>query len=63
MGRDQALTLVKLYDGQYPEEYENEYLNYFQLNKKKFHKILDKWANKKIFKKQKNKWVLKREIN
>jgi N-acetyl sugar amidotransferase len=63
MGRDQALTLVKLYDGQYPEEYENEYLNYFQLNKKKFHKILDKWANKKILKKQKNKWVLKREIN
>ena len=63
MGRDQALTLVKLYDGKYPREYEEKYLQYFELSKQKFHKILDKWANKEILKKQNDQWILKSEIN
>ena len=52
MDRNQALTLVKLYDGKYPIEFENEYLDYYELSKKEFHNILDKFANKKILKKQ-----------
>ena len=49
MTRDQALNLVKLYDGAYPENYINDYLNYFQMTKVEFDKVLDKWANKKLF--------------
>ena len=29
---------------------------YYEMSKKKFDKIIDKWANKKLFKKVKNRW-------
>jgi N-acetyl sugar amidotransferase len=62
MNREQAITLVNIYDGRYPIEFEKIYLEYFNLSKKKFHKILDKWANKKILKKINNSWQLKKPI-
>lgn len=62
MKRQQAVELIKLYDNQYPHMYLNDYLNYFQINKKTFDKIIDKWANKKLFYKVKNHWQPKFEI-
>ena len=62
MTREQGINLVKLYDGSYPEEFINEYLVYFQMSKKEFDSILDKWANKKIFYKDKKRWIPKFEI-
>ncbi len=49
MTRDQALNLVRLYDGAYPENYIDDYLKYFQMSKQEFDKVLDRWANKKLF--------------
>lgn len=63
MDRSQAINLVKLYDGLYPKEFEELYLDYYKMNKKKFHQTLDKFANKKILKKKGEAWFLKREIN
>ena len=63
MDRNQAINLVKLYDGLYPIEFESLYLDYYKMSKKEFHNILDKFANKKIFKKKGNSWVLKGAIN
>lgn len=57
MTRDQGINLVKLYDGIFPEEFMDSYLDYYEMNKKEFFKIIDKWANKKILKKINNKWV------
>lgn len=51
MDRDQAINLVKLYDGLYPHEYIDNYLDYFQIYKEKFDSILDKWVNQKLFEK------------
>jgi N-acetyl sugar amidotransferase len=59
MTRDQGLNLVKLYDNHYPVEFIDQYLDYFQMKKKEFDKIIDFWANKKIFKKSKGIWVPK----
>ncbi len=63
MDRNQAINLVKLYDGLYPIEFESLYLDYYKMSKKEFHNILDKFANKKILKKKGNSWVLKGAIN
>ena len=49
MDRDQAVELVRIYDGQYPHEYEELYLDYFELSPDDFHKILEKWTNKELF--------------
>jgi N-acetyl sugar amidotransferase len=57
MTRDQAINLVKLYDGHYPEEYIDSYLNYYQMTKDEFNYVLDKWANRDLFSKVNGKWM------
>ena len=49
MDRDQAVELVRIYDGQYPEEFENMYLDYFEMTADDFHQVLDKWTNRTLF--------------
>lgn len=56
MEREQALNLVKLYDGQYPQEFFAQYLDYYQLSKQEFDAILDRWANKALFQKIDGSW-------
>jgi len=48
MDRDQAINLVNLYDGYFPDNYEI-YLDYYKINKSKFNSILKKFTNKKLF--------------
>jgi N-acetyl sugar amidotransferase len=62
MKRTQAVELVKLYDNQYPAQFEKNYLNYFNISKNDFDSILDRWANKKLFFKKKGRWHPKFEI-
>ena len=62
MDRSQAINLVKLYDGIYPNEYIDTYLDYYEMSLEDFNKILDKWANKDLFEKNDNIWKPKFEI-
>ena len=57
MDREQGVNLVKLYDGQYPDEFIDLYLDYYQISKKYFDEILDKWTNPKLFKKVNNELI------
>ena len=59
MDREQAINLVRIYDGQYPEEYIETYLEYYQITKSKFDQIIDKWANKHLFEKVNGRWDAK----
>jgi len=56
MDRDQGVNLVKLYDGQYPEEFIETYLNYYQMTIKEFDFVIDKYVNKDIFEKSNGRW-------
>ena len=62
MTREQAIQLVNIYDNQLPEEYLEEYLEYFQMSKDEFNQVIDKWANKDLFEKIDNKWIPSFEI-
>jgi N-acetyl sugar amidotransferase len=62
MTREQGLNLVRLYDNHFPEEFLSEYLDYYQMNKKEFLKVIDHWANKDLFKKVKGKWLPKFKV-
>jgi len=49
MDREQAVELVRIYDGHYPGEFEEMYLDYFELSSQEFHAVLDKWTNRELF--------------
>jgi hypothetical protein len=56
MHRDQAINLVRLYDGHYPDEFISTYLEYYRMNIAEFNTILDHWVNKNLFAKSENRW-------
>lgn len=56
MNRDQAVNLVRLYDGHYPEEFITLYLDYYKMTKSEFDAVLDRYANKDLFKKIDGLW-------
>jgi hypothetical protein len=62
MDRQQALNLVRLYDGHYPEEFVDLYLDYYQMNKTEFDAVLDRYANRALFEKSDGRWVPKFQI-
>lgn len=59
MTRDQAVNLVKLYDGLYPEEYLQVYLEYYEMPLSEFDAVLDKWVNRDLFEKNEGRWLPK----
>ncbi len=56
MDRQQALNLVRLYDGHYPHEYLDTYLEYYQISRAEFDEAIDKYANKDLFEKVEGYW-------
>lgn len=62
MTREQALNLVQLYDGHYPEEFIPTYLNYYRMTLDEFDQVLERWVNKDLFELQNGRWTLKRTI-
>jgi N-acetyl sugar amidotransferase len=56
MDRSQALNLVRMFDGQYPHEYIDLYLDYYRMSKETFDSVIDRWSNKDLFKKVDGYW-------
>lgn len=57
MDRQQAVNLVRLYDGHYPHEYLDTYLDYYQLSRAEFDAAIDRWANQSLFEKIDGYWT------
>lgn len=62
MERTQAINLVKMYDGQYPHQYIDLYLDYYKMSMQEFNGVLDRWANKDLFEKVDTYWCPKFEV-
>ena len=56
MDRAQAVNLVRLYDGHYPEEFMQQYLDYYQMTQADFDAVLDRYANHDLFTKKDGRW-------
>jgi N-acetyl sugar amidotransferase len=56
MDREQAVNLVRLYDGHYPEEFMQHYLAYYQMTQAEFDAVLDRYANQDLFEKIGGRW-------
>ena len=62
MHRDQAINLVQLYDNQFPHDFIELYLDYYEMTRSEFDEVLDKYANKDLFIKQDGLWIPKFEV-
>jgi N-acetyl sugar amidotransferase len=47
--REQGIQLVNLYDGNFPEEHLDLFLEYFEMSEGAFFGTLDRWTNKRLF--------------
>lgn len=56
ISRDEGIKLINEYDEQYPEQFEREYLNYYQLTQEEFYAIIDRFANKNLLEKVNGRW-------
>jgi N-acetyl sugar amidotransferase len=56
MTREQGLNLIRLYDGIFPSEFLENYLEYFGLGRGEFFDVLDRWANHDLFTRDGESW-------
>jgi len=56
MDRDQAVNLVNLFDGQYPEGSIDSYLDHYRMSREDFDGVIDRWANRDLFEKVDGRW-------
>jgi len=45
-----------VYDNHYPQEFLDQYLDYYQMSHDEFDKVLDTWANRELFAKVDSRW-------
>ena len=61
--RDEGKNLVKKFDGEFPDKYFTEVMDYLDIKKDYFHKLCDKFRSPHIWKKKNNEWKLKHTVN
>lgn len=61
--REEACSLVKQFDGEFPDRYFKEILEYFDINEEKFFKNIDNFRPPHIWKKSNGVWKLKHTVN
>lgn len=60
--REEAVALVKRYDGEFPSRYFAEFLQYLDIDEKYFWKVVDSWRQPHIWKKVKGEWRLRHTV-
>jgi len=62
MDRKQAISLIKAYDGEFPDKLLDKYLDYFKMNEQEFWDVVDSFRSPDIWRKVNGEWKLKFEI-
>lgn len=62
MTRDEGVMMVRRYDGEFSEDCIPAFLDYYQMTREEFDKVLDMHANKELFEKKNGFWTPKFEI-
>jgi N-acetyl sugar amidotransferase len=60
--REEAVALVKKFDGEFPKKYFKDCLDYMNITEKKFNETIDKFRPLHLWKKEKRNWILKRAV-
>ncbi len=60
---EEGKKLIKKYDGEFPNIYFDEIIDYLNISKKKFFVILDKFRSPHLWKKTREGWMLRHNVN
>ncbi|MBQ3163245.1 MAG: N-acetyl sugar amidotransferase [Lachnospiraceae bacterium] len=60
--RDEAIELIRKYDGEFPEKYYDVFLDYCGITEQQFEEFIDSWRADHIWQKDEAGWKLKKSI-
>ncbi len=60
--REEAVTLVKKYDDEFPKKYFKEFLDYIDISEKKFWETIDSFRSPHLWSLKKKKWHLNKTV-
>ncbi len=60
--KEEGKALIKKFDGEYPERYQDEFYNYISMEKNEFLELCDKFRPDHLWEKKSNQWVLKKPL-
>ena len=60
--REEAVALVKRFDGEFPSKHYQEFLEYLDITEDDFWEVIDSWRSPHIWTKVGNDWVLKHAV-
>ena len=63
INRDEAVALVRRYDGEFPSRNFKEFMSYIDLEHSEFTEIVDRFRLPHIWKKVNGEWKLRNEIS
>lgn len=63
INRDEAVALVKKYDGEFPNKYFKDFLEYLSIDEELFHDTCDQFRSPQIWKKLNGKWALRHTVS
>ena len=61
--REEGVALVKKFDSEFPNKYFKEFLDYIDIDEKKFWKVVDSFRSPHLWTKKNNTWVLNSQIS
>lgn len=61
--REEAITLVRRYDGEFPKKHFNDFLNYCGITEKHFWEVVDSFRSDHVWKKEGSEWKLKNQVS
>ncbi|PIR26649.1 MAG: N-acetyl sugar amidotransferase [Deltaproteobacteria bacterium CG_4_10_14_0_2_um_filter_43_8] len=60
--REEGIALIKKYDGEFPNKYLNDFLEYCAITQDKFYEVIDSWRSNHLWEKRDGVWHLKHPI-
>lgn len=60
--REEGIALVRRYDGEFPQKYLHEFLEYCAITEAEFHEVIDSWRSDHIWRRTGNGWELKHPV-
>ncbi len=62
INRDEAMALVRRYDGEFPQKHFKEFLQYVDITEDEFWQVVDSWRQPHIWTKDGNEWRLRHAV-
>ena len=62
ISREEGISLINKYEGEFPEKYFQDFLNYLDISKEHFWDVVDSWRATHLWERKGNKWELKNQI-